>query len=355
MTQEPAPLKASAVNLVRREKIIGPLNMAGHGIEIAPYFNPILLKSEFNVVYTDYISTEEIRAKAALNPGSVGAFIPEVDYVWTPGKPLRECISRDVSFDYAVASHVVEHVPNMIGWLNDILAVLKTGGVLALCVPDKEKSVDYYRSETTIAQLVGSWVEQRANPDPSQVFDYLSQTFYDVGVRPGPFELGVPFEEVERPYTDRQSLEYAMRSHADNSYIDVHATAWTAQGFCKTIRRLAAMGLLNVSVSEPYIPEAGGWAEFIVHLTKLGDMDLKPIASFQDRQIEQLTADRDHARDAFAQCAAIVQEVQGDLAATRSVLDATRQELADLRARSPWEMISEGMRRLLSGASAAGK
>src|SRR5437879_5294850 len=120
----------------RRQAVLAPLNVAGHGIEIAPYFNPFLAKSEFNIVYTDYVSTEDLRNKAAGNPTAVNRAVPEIDFVWKPGKPLKQCIGTAEPFDYALASHVVEHVPNTIGWLNDIFSILKDGAVLALIIPN---------------------------------------------------------------------------------------------------------------------------------------------------------------------------------------------------------------------------
>jgi hypothetical protein len=298
----------------RVQSIIQPLNMSGCGLEVAPYFNPIALKSKFNVLYTDYISTEEIRAKAATNPGAAGGVdVPEVDYVWTPGKPLRDCISDSKVFDYAIASHVIEHVPNVIGWVNDILSVMKTGAVLALCVPDKRKTVDFYRHETSLGELIGAWVESRPIPTPSQIFDYLGQTFYDVGVRPAPFDLGVPFEKVERPYSDVQALEYAVNCYNEQTYLDVHCTSWSPNSFTTIFQRLAAMGLVNVSVSEPLEPDATGWHEFIVHLTKLGEPRVKAPAptanALAGQPLDELIRDRDHARAAFAECAAMLDAV----------------------------------------------
>ena len=57
-----------------------------------------------------------------------------VDYVWGD-RTLVEAVGQGVYFDYLVASHVVEHVPDMIGWFGEIPAVLKAGGVLSLVFP----------------------------------------------------------------------------------------------------------------------------------------------------------------------------------------------------------------------------
>lgn len=253
----------------RKEIVLSPLNMLGHGLEIAPYFNPLVLKSEYRVDYADYVSTEELRIKAAANPGAVNSEVPAIDHVWIPGKSLKLCMPEGKSFDYAVASHVVEHVPNVIGWLNDILAVLKNGATLALCVPDKRFCMDHYRRETTMGEMIGAWLESRPIPTAAQVFDFLSQTFYDLGKRPAPYDLGVKFEDVDRHYDDTKALEYAMWTLNTNSYLDVHCSVWTPASFTAIFDRLIGLKLLNVSMTKPV--EANARAEFIVHLTKLGE------------------------------------------------------------------------------------
>jgi len=258
----------------RSDIVLGPLDLSGRGLEVAPYFNPLILKSEHDVAYTDYTSTEVLRRKASENPGATGREVPAVDFVWTPGRPLQECTGE--RFDYAVASHVIEHVPNVIGWVNDILSVMRQGAVLALCVPDRRMTMDFYRQETTVGDLIGSWIEHRAIPTPGQVMDFLSQSFRDTGVRPKPFERGVAFEDAPREYSDRQALDFAVFTHAENYYLDVHCTVWTPQKFVDVFDRLSKLGILAVDISVP--TEHRDRGEFIVHLTKAGEPTVLPPA-----------------------------------------------------------------------------
>ncbi|MEF0941660.1 methyltransferase domain-containing protein [Rhizobium sp. BR 362] len=246
------------------------LNTAGIGLEVAPYFNPTLRRSEFNVVYTDYISNEEIAAKAVENPSAAGREIPKIDFVWTPGVPLKECAPTNACYDYALASHVMEHVPNPIGWLNEILETLKVGAQLRLMLPDRRHTNDYLRPVTTFAQLISYWLERPAVPTSMQVCDFLSSCLDD--------RLHAGFDDEDRPintvraYTDAEAVNFAEFVYNERQYIDVHCTVWTPSSFEEAITRAAALGIINADIE--IINEAR--VEFVVDLIKRGEPSRRP-------------------------------------------------------------------------------
>ena len=257
----------------RIETLLGPLAMDGIGLEVAPYFNPAIDADKYNVRYTDYISSEEIMKKAAENPGAVGRKVPEIHFVWQPGKSLRECVNEKIEFDYALASHVIEHVPNTIGWLNHILETMRVGAKLALAVPDRRRTMDFYRRETTFGELVGNWINNPAIPTPTQVFDFLSQSFYDNRTAENGYKMldvnNTPFEKIDRHYSDQQALEFAAFTVNQNHYLDVHCTVWTPEQFVEVFNRVVGIGLMNVRLSDPIV--ASDRDEFIIHMEKLGE------------------------------------------------------------------------------------
>lgn len=261
----------------RIKTLLDPLNMNGTGLEVAPYFNPAIDADKYDVRYTDYIGTEEILRKAADNPGAAGKKIPEINFVWEPGKSLKDCVNEDILFDYALASHVIEHVPNTIGWLNHILETMKVGGILALAVPDRRSTMDYYRRETTLAELVGNWIQNPAIPTPTQVVDFLAQSFYDDRNEANGFKMldvkNTPFEKIDRHYSDDDALMFAAMTYNQNHYLDVHCTVWTPDTFVEVFERVVGMKLMNVKLSTPIAaPERD---EFIIHMEKLGEPGVK--------------------------------------------------------------------------------
>ncbi|WP_044156709.1 class I SAM-dependent methyltransferase, partial [Escherichia coli] len=77
---------------------------------------------------------------------------------------LKEITKEVGEFDLIVASHVIEHVPDLIGWLKDAISVLKVGGTLALVVPDKRFTFDILRPLATYREVAAAHKEARHRP-----------------------------------------------------------------------------------------------------------------------------------------------------------------------------------------------
>lgn len=58
-------------------------------------------------------------------------------------------------FNWTVSSHVMEHVPDPIGWLSEIFEVLKPGAVLSLALPDKKFCFDVLSRSVAYSGVVG--------------------------------------------------------------------------------------------------------------------------------------------------------------------------------------------------------
>ena len=94
---------------------------AMRGLEIGPLYRPRVSPTH-DVRYVDHYSTEELRAGYAVNAVAAPFLddIVEVDYVLRDGATIASATKEDAPFDYVVASHVIEHVVDPIGWLRDI-------------------------------------------------------------------------------------------------------------------------------------------------------------------------------------------------------------------------------------------
>ncbi|MPW20588.1 methyltransferase domain-containing protein [Paraburkholderia sp. CNPSo 3157] len=73
--------------------------------------------------------------------------IVETDAIWGK-RTLAETLKRPV--DFIVASHVIEHVPDLITWLRELSHALRPGGQVRLAIPDKRFTFDLLRRETEL-------------------------------------------------------------------------------------------------------------------------------------------------------------------------------------------------------------
>ncbi len=101
----------------RTAHLVGSIDLAtAKGLELGPLNNPVVRKSDGDVRYLDHVDTEALRARYASHEGFDLDSIVPIDYVsWTGS--IRSAVGDDGPFDYVIASHVIEHVPDLIRWL----------------------------------------------------------------------------------------------------------------------------------------------------------------------------------------------------------------------------------------------
>lgn len=63
-------------------------------------------------------------------------------------------VFRPTSFDFVIASHVLEHLPDPIGSIESLIRILRPRGLLILIIPDKERTFDSGRPVTDLRHLL---------------------------------------------------------------------------------------------------------------------------------------------------------------------------------------------------------
>ena len=228
----------------RREKLLAGLDVARQsGIEVGPLDHPLILKSQGGISYVDYADAAYLREKYREDPNVVPANIPETDAVWGD-KTLAEALGASHAFDYAVASHVVEHVPDLITWLDELHAVLKPGATLRLAVPDRRYTFDFMRRESAVSEAVTAHVLRLRAPTPGQLID-SALNHHIVDRR----ELWAGAASRQPRYSRVERLAHAVgcarQIIEQGVYIDVHCWVFTPASFCELMEQLVALGYLR--------------------------------------------------------------------------------------------------------------
>lgn len=234
--------------LSREEKALYALNRSGLGLEVGPCGNPIAPKRHgYNVHILDHASAADLRAKYR-DHGFDLARIEEVDFVWT-GQPISELVGRTGCYDWIIASHVVEHVPDLIGFLQQCEMLLKADGVLSLVIPDKRYCFDHFFAPTSTGNLLDAWSEGRKRPSQGQVFDF----FASASKRHGEIAWsrgGGGADALAHSLADARSIWSHSRSAAE--YVDVHCWRFTPTSFRLLLSDLQALDLTRFGIKAEF-------------------------------------------------------------------------------------------------------
>ncbi|MBJ6980789.1 methyltransferase domain-containing protein [Luteimonas sp. MC1572] len=252
----------------RNEVILSMVDRRGNGLEIGPSHSPVAPKRDgFNVQVVDHADRAGLVEKYRAHGVDLDR-IEEVDFVWN-GTSYLELTGKPNHYDWIIASHVIEHVPDMVGFIRGCDSVLRHGGVLALAVPDKRYCFDRFRSITGIHSLVDAHLEGRRNHSPGRVADYFLNVVTLSGV------IGwAPEHARNRSMADvsfvhgLQDAKSGMQAVVEaDAYLDIHAWCFTPSSFRLLVEDLYQLGLSPLR--EARFQGTGG-SEFFVALSREG-------------------------------------------------------------------------------------
>jgi len=248
------------------------------GLEIGPLYTPRFARAHYpNVRYVDHAATDELREKYATDTFMAEHLdeIVDVDVVWDGSTPLLDALGaagdgsgRPVEFVFA--SHVIEHAPDMIGWLRQIGQVLGDGGHLYLAIPDKRLCFDVNRDLTTMADLVDAHLRGLSAPGFRQIYDFHSRI---IEVDAAALWAGTAdYRDTWRADLDPDEWAYelCLKAQQTGEYVDGHCQVFTPSSFLDVYARLVALGLIDFRI-ETFHPSVWGTIEFRVVLEKLPD------------------------------------------------------------------------------------
>ncbi len=268
--------KEKGADLSREDRILKYIDRTQLGIEIAPYFNPLLTKADGNNILTvDIFSYDELRQRATDDPNIPMEKVNNIETVDIVGdaSSLGD-YAEDRGFagtvGYIVSSHNFEHLPNPIKFLQGCSRTLKYGGVLSMAVPDYRACFDHFRSPTRLVDWLNAFHRNVQKPDPVAIFDnesnsaaYMVSGQRSIGcnIATGKASNFILLGNLRDSYN-----KFLERSNNDYEYKDAHCTVMFPESLELLFRDCFHLGLIDLEVVE--ISKTRG-LEFFVHLRKV--------------------------------------------------------------------------------------
>jgi hypothetical protein len=232
------------------------------GLEIGPLMTPLVLKTQGRIIYVDHATTSELREKYKSHEAVDVDAIAEIDAVWGD-KSIEEALTGFGKVDYVLASHVIEHVPDVVTWLNELASVLTDEGTIRLAIPDRRFCFDYLREETRLTDILTAFAMGARRPQAREIIDYVLQYRQIDLERAWRGELETSGIEPTRL---EHSLDLVRRSLA-GEYVDVHCWTFTLSSFARIMAQLSELGLVSLACDRAFDTEVGEH-EFFVTLRR---------------------------------------------------------------------------------------
>jgi hypothetical protein len=310
----------------------------------------MIKKHEGEVHYVDIKDQDGLRAYYDGHPGIPVENIPPIDYPLTQRDgsiaSLVEATRAGAPFDWAVASHVVEHVPDLIGWLDELAEVIVDGGTLVLIVPDRRYCFDVHRPPTTVGAMLEAHLLEAVRPGVRAVYDHYSRV---VQYNPADLWDGVIPSYDQRFHTSAETEKYVEESL--HEYVDSHVWLFTPTSFVEQLHELRLIGRSQWYV-DVVRPTPRNEIEFVVRLRRLArggdsrgpvDGELLPDNTRPDwlddparaKQVKTLRKRVRKLRAKVAQRRSQVQRLRTQVARQQEVIKRQRAELDQLRGSMP--------------------
>jgi SAM-dependent methyltransferase len=227
--------------LARREGLVAWIDAARPTLEIGPFCQP-LVRGEA-VRYLDKLDAAALRARATALGMDPGGCPERIDYVGGLDEIEAE------SFDAVVASHSIEHQPDLVRHLEGVARALKANGRYYLIVPDKRFCFDHFLAESTVADILDAFEEERAVHTLGSVVEHVALVTHNDPARHWRGDHG-GVDDHERRRRAAEAIDTYRRSAG--GYLDVHAWQFTPDSFRSGMRTLAGLGLSAFEVEAVY-------------------------------------------------------------------------------------------------------
>ena len=321
----------------RTQRVLANVDVQGLGLEIGPSYNPLLPKSSgARVEIVDHAPRAELIDKYrgyGMTQDELDR-IEEVDHV-SAGGSLVDAVGRTDEFDFILASHVIEHSVDLIGFLQDCQALLRRGGRVALVVPDQRFCFDLLKPRSSVGAVVDAHLNPTRFHTPGALLEHTAYACTRGGqIAWSPEQhgdLGLQFP------TMAGADEVIAHGAAQDEYHDVHRWKFTPSSFALLIHDLSVLGYHDLQQLPASPPPLG--FEFFVTLEKTGT---RPEAADRLELLQGAMAELAVVHNEFLPAPPdVVADLESERQARKHAEEAlaqARHEVTALRRSSSWRV-----------------
>jgi hypothetical protein len=231
-------------------------------LELGPGYNPLTPKVEgWHSYAIDHTDRDGLIAKWRDVPSVSASAIEPVDFVWTTGV-LNDAIPAEHhgTFDVFVASHVLEHVPDLVGLLRSVEVLCRPDAKMIVVLPDKRVCFDFFRPLSTTGALLAAHWDGRSRHSAKTLWDFFAYTAMKGG---NPAWTRADQSPLAFAYSLNDAYANATKPH--DEYVDVHAWTFVPASFSLIMLELAQLGLSDWQIKST---KAAEHTEFYVWLQR---------------------------------------------------------------------------------------
>ncbi len=238
-------------------------------LEIGPLNRPLLKREDYeNYFFADIRDTEEIKALYSGNKYLEDTGIEvdtesivDIDFVIKGS--YEETFKNVEKFDYVIASHVLEHIPDLLNFFLEVKKILKKNGKLIIIYPDKRFCFDYFRSETKFADVYNVYING-TRYSASQVLDFYTNVLRENN--PSKYWKVDEFIDFNKKINPNKNLLIFKKVLAGKNEKDVHFWPFSDAGFIKFLYDCSLYGVFPISILS-FIPTQINTQGFLVILS----------------------------------------------------------------------------------------
>mgnify|MGYP005805236423 CR=1 FL=1 len=219
-------------------------------LEIGPLNRPIVTKNKYpNAFYCDIRSTDEVKALYSgndyLEATGIQIDVTEiVDIDYVINESYKKTFQNIPKFDYVIASHVIEHMEDIIGFFQDITNILKPHGKLCIIYPDKRYCFDHFRESASFRDAFNVYHHGRHNAAPMALDFFFNVVHENDAIR---FWQANHIPELLPQNSFQQALTAYQQFEQGQKLDDVHFWEFTDRSFAKFLYDCVRSHLLQFS------------------------------------------------------------------------------------------------------------